>query len=307
MRPIRPKPLMPTRTVTRLLLPGSPCTAVRVRPQSSVRAERTQRAVPATRGYRRTGPQSADWLRLATSAQSAEHLRGHRRLGVGDAEVARPACRPSPAAGGSGRRPRPWSSAGRRARRAPPASLLVLQPQPAGLQQVLGGVVGRGSPAPARPGHRRPPRPGPTGAGWRRRSWPAGWRWPAPRGASAAPPRPARTRARRCRVSRAPIASPSRTTTRSTPRTSRALAEMPSRRPTPTSASAASADGAGDLQRATPRPGSVSEPWARNAPRQAASASPIAAGDDVLAAARAPAGRAGRPGRSGGPAPRRPW
>ena len=35
------------------------------------------------------------------------------RLGVGDAQVVRPACRPSRAAGGSGRRRRPWSSAGR--------------------------------------------------------------------------------------------------------------------------------------------------------------------------------------------------
>ena len=45
------------------------------------------------------------------------------------------------------------------------------------------------------------------------------------------------------RVSSAPIASPSRITTRSTPRTSRALAWMPSRRATPTSASAASGPG----------------------------------------------------------------
>ena len=74
------------------------------------------------------------------------------------------------------------------------------------------------------------------------------------------------------RVSSAPIASPSRITTRSTPRTSRALAGMPSRRATPTSASAAS--GPGQVTSSDDeRPGSVSEPWARKAPRQAATAS----------------------------------
>ena len=51
------------------------------------------------------------------------------------------------------------------------------------------------------------------------------------------------------RVSSAPMASPSRMTTRSTPRTSRALALMPRRRAAPTRASAASGPGAGDLQR----------------------------------------------------------
>ncbi|SHT61687.1 Uncharacterised protein [Mycobacteroides abscessus subsp. abscessus] len=74
------------------------------------------------------------------------------------------------------------------------------------------------------------------------------------------------------RVSRAPIASPSRTTTRSLPRTSRALALTPSRRAAPTSANAAS--GPGQLtSSAEERPGSVNDPCARNAPRQAASAS----------------------------------
>ena len=68
------------------------------------------------------------------------------------------------------------------------------------------------------------------------------------------------------------MASPSRITTRSTPRTSRALAEMPSRRATPTSASAASGPGQ-VTSSADDRPGSVSEPWARKAPRQAATAS----------------------------------
>ncbi|GAA3469106.1 hypothetical protein GCM10018965_036590 [Nonomuraea roseola] len=73
-------------------------------------------------------------------------------------------------------------------------------------------------------------------------------------------------------VSSALMASPSRTTTLSTPRTSRALAWILSRRADPTSASAASGPGqvtSSDIE----RPGSVSEPWARNAPRQAASAS----------------------------------
>ncbi|CAG7210998.1 hypothetical protein PICSAR252_04451 [Mycobacterium avium subsp. paratuberculosis] len=74
------------------------------------------------------------------------------------------------------------------------------------------------------------------------------------------------------RVSSAPIASPSRTTTRSAPRTSRALALTPSRRAAPTNASAAS--GPGQLtSSADERPGSVSDPCAKNAPRQAASAS----------------------------------
>src|SRR6478609_1310578 len=74
------------------------------------------------------------------------------------------------------------------------------------------------------------------------------------------------------RVSSALIASPSRMTTRSTPRTSRDFAEIPSRRAAPTSASAASGPGH-VTSSAEDRPGSVSEPWARNAPRQAASAS----------------------------------
>ena len=74
------------------------------------------------------------------------------------------------------------------------------------------------------------------------------------------------------RVSSWPMASPSRITTRSTPRTSRALAWMPSRRATPTRASAAS--GPGQVTSSDDeRPGSVSEPWARKAPRQAATAS----------------------------------
>ena len=73
-------------------------------------------------------------------------------------------------------------------------------------------------------------------------------------------------------VSIAPIASPSRMTTRSTPRTSRALACMPSRRAAPTRASAASGPGQ-VISRAEERPGSVKDPCARNAPRQADSAS----------------------------------
>ena len=68
------------------------------------------------------------------------------------------------------------------------------------------------------------------------------------------------------------IASPSLITTRSTPRTSRALAPIFSRRAAPTRASAASLPGQ-VTSSAIDRPGSVSEPWARNAPRQAASQS----------------------------------
>jgi hypothetical protein len=67
----------------------------------------------------------------------------------------------------------------------------------------------------------------------------------------------------------AAMASPSRITTRSTPRTSRALALMPRRRAAPTRASAASEPGqvtSSDIE----RPGSVSEPWARKAPRHTA-------------------------------------
>ncbi len=71
------------------------------------------------------------------------------------------------------------------------------------------------------------------------------------------------------------MVSPSRITTRSTPRTSRALEAIPSRRAAPTSASAASGPGQ-VTSSADERPGSVSEPCARKAPRQAASASHVA-------------------------------
>ena len=63
-------------------------------------------------------------------------------------------------------------------------------------------------------------------------------------------------------------------TTRSTDLTSRAFAVMPRRRAAPTSASAASGPGQ-VISNAEERPGSVSEPCARNAPRHAASASHI--------------------------------
>ena len=77
------------------------------------------------------------------------------------------------------------------------------------------------------------------------------------------------------RVSMAAIASPSLITTRSTPRTSRALACTLIRRAAPTSASAASEPGQ-VISSAIDRPGSVSDPWARKAPRQAASQSQVA-------------------------------
>ncbi len=70
------------------------------------------------------------------------------------------------------------------------------------------------------------------------------------------------------RVSIAAIESPSRIATRSMSRTTRALAPIPSRRAEPTRASAASGPGQ-VTSRAIERPGSVSEPCARNAPRQA--------------------------------------
>ncbi len=79
----------------------------------------------------------------------------------------------------------------------------------------------------------------------------------------------------------------------------------PSRRPTPTSASADSADGQ-VISSAQARPGSVSEPWARKAPRQAASASAMPPATTWCGSPldRPPAqvDQAG----SGGPAPRRP-
>ena len=67
------------------------------------------------------------------------------------------------------------------------------------------------------------------------------------------------------------MASPSRTTTRSAPRTSRALAEMSKRRAAPTRASAASEPGQ-VTSKEEDRPGSVRDPRARKAPRQAAAA-----------------------------------
>jgi len=76
------------------------------------------------------------------------------------------------------------------------------------------------------------------------------------------------------RVSIAAIASPSRITTRSMPRTSRALAEIFIRRAAPTRASADSEPGQ-VISSAIERPGSVSDPWTRNAPRQAASQSQV--------------------------------
>src|SRR5690625_2300372 len=97
------------------------------------------------------------------------------------------------------------------------------------------------------------------------------------------------------RVSIALMSSPSRMTTRSTPRTSRALAEISSRRAAPTSASAASGPGQ-VISSEDDRPGSVSEPRARNAPRQAATASPIPA--DTTAGG---SPRTGRPWPSSSP------
>ena len=74
------------------------------------------------------------------------------------------------------------------------------------------------------------------------------------------------------RSSRWAIVSPSRTTTRSTPRTSRAFAITSRRRAAPTNASAAS--GPGQVNSiADERPGSVNDPCAKNAPRITASAS----------------------------------
>ena len=170
----------------------------------------------------------------------------------GNAEFGWPACRPSPAAAGSGRPPRPWSSAGRRAHPAPPA-------RPA-----------------CAPGAACRPAAGARAR--RRRGWCSARSTRAPAATAARAERRrlassklasrlavARTsrRIRRSsqastlscapmRVSSAPIASPSRTTTRSEPRTSRALDATPSRRPTPTSAERRLGRRAGDLERAGP-------------------------------------------------------
>src|ERR1700744_2139724 len=92
----------------------------------------------------------------------------------------------------------------------------------------------------------------------------------------------------------AEMASPSLMTTRSTPRTPRAFACTFIRRAAPTSASAASDPGQ-VISRAIDRPGSVSEPWARNAPRHADSQSHRA--PDTTWRGRARAGRA----RAAGP------
>ena len=97
------------------------------------------------------------------------------------------------------------------------------------------------------------------------------------------------------RVSRAPIASPSRITTRSTPRTSRALADNSRRRAAPTIARAASGPGHVTSSEED-RPGSVSEPCARKTPRHAASASHVAP-----LTTRGGSPRTGRPRRSMSP------
>ena len=68
------------------------------------------------------------------------------------------------------------------------------------------------------------------------------------------------------------MASPSRRTTRSTPRDSRAFTVMPNRRAAPLSARAASEPGQ-VTSSAMERPGSVREPRARKAPRHTATAS----------------------------------
>ena len=151
--------------------------------------------------------------------------------------------------------------------------LAVRDPQPAGLAQVVGRLVAEDLPARARPGPRPPPRPGPTGAGSRRRSWPAGWRSPGPRGASAAPPRPASrsarpagSAARRWRRRPGPAPGPRRAPPGPWPRCPSGGPRRPAPAPPPGPGQVTSSEAL--------RPGSVSEPCARNAPRQAASASP---------------------------------
>ena len=76
-----------------------------------------------------------------TKASAAQHVRGEVGLGVGDARGPRPACRPSRAAGGCARRSRPWSSAGRRARRAPRGSPACAPAAAGRPPQVVGDVV----------------------------------------------------------------------------------------------------------------------------------------------------------------------
>ncbi len=164
----------------------------------------------------------------------------HRRVGqLARAPPATPACAPASA--------------------CPPCAGARARPRP-------------GSPARARPVPRRRRPPAPSAGGWRRRSWRGGSRSPAPRGASAAPPRPARRRVRR-----AGSASPRSRRRPGSPRGRHHAPRAPSPRcpdaeRRPTRASAASGPGH-VTSRADERPGSVRDPWARNAPRHAASAS----------------------------------
>ena len=164
----------------------------------------------------------------------------------------------------------------------------------------------RGSPAPARPGPPRPPPPAPIAAGSRRRSWPAGWPWPAPRGASGAlptsawcPGRPSGSATRQWLPRRAPRRD-------RLPRTSRALALTPSRRAAPDQCQRRLGPRAADLQRRRPaRFGQRAVRQERPAPGGFGIGDTAA--DDLCGQIRAPGGREDRAVRSDGPAPHRLW
>ena len=110
LRPMRPKPLMPTRTVTGRSPRQKSRSRRRVNDVTSTLSPARRAVEPARPAYVRvTGLRPA--RRPACPGSGWPRCRGCR----GPAR----ACRPSRAAGGSGRRSRPWSAAGRAAGRAP--------------------------------------------------------------------------------------------------------------------------------------------------------------------------------------------
>ena len=275
LRPIRPNPLIPTRTVT-AIAPRTVRSAGRDadhpvgRPASPSTLSPTRAGTPRCPSY---VPVTSDRGREGSGYPSSTSMSG-----VSDASVSgMPSSSARLSAIASSRRIRPGDRVLGEHRVVQltellERGLLVLEPELAGHLAGGRGPPRRGSPSPGRPGRRRRRPHGPSGAGWRRRSWPAGWRWPAPRGASGAPPRPSATRGRRAgsaadRSRRRRGSPPGRRRAPRGPwRGSRAV------RATPTRASAASGPGQ-VTSSADERPGSVSEPWARKAPRHAATAS----------------------------------
>ena len=104
LRPIRPKPLMPTRTV--MVAPWSLSRAFGHPPDGRSRAFSHPRFEPSRTTPRRAG---------ASVVRTGNPVRPRRRASPASATPRcrgcrgpRPACRPSPAAGGSAPRWRPW-------------------------------------------------------------------------------------------------------------------------------------------------------------------------------------------------------